>query len=303
MSEKADLEGAKAAKLAWADVARAAEQILTESGALASMRSPVMADIARQSGYSAAMLMRQIRLKTWLEAKAVELGVDPERYLAAGFAGLEAAMALDRHAPDETRELLDRVAEGAVTVESLRDEVQSRVAKKRLKDSGDRDALAAARYDRRRRVKRAIEKGGHGGGQGDLLTPHPAWRRADGTVAEHGPVCRATWWRPTQFGPEGFDLLHVPAGTTARAIDDRIARALVSATFFSTYRLVVVMPTPFLPRIHEALDWAGLPNLGILTATLGPPGSDWVDIQSERSAEPAPMTERVRRFEHAVSEN
>lgn len=302
MSGKTGLEGAKAAKLAWADVARAVEQALKKSGASASMRSPVMADIARQSGYSAAMLMRQIRLRTWVETKAAELGVDPKRYLAAGFAGLEAAMALDRHAPDETRELLDRVVEGTVTVESLRDEVRSRVAKKRLKDSGDRDALAAARHDRRRRVKRAIEKGGHGGGRGDLLTPDPAWRWADGKVAEHGPVCRATWWRPTQFGPEGFDLLHVPAGTTARAVEDRIARALVSATFFSTYNLVVMMPTPFLPRIQEALDWARLSNVGILAATLGPPGSDWVDIQSKRSAEPAPMTERVRAFERAVSE-
>src|ERR1700676_895657 len=153
MNKKGGLQGAKEARMAWAEVAKAAGAALKKSGAAGSMRSPALADLAAESGYSAAILKRQLRLRTWVEAKAAELGVDPARYFGAGFAGLEAAMLLDRHAPEKTRRLLDSVVDETATVESLRRELRSLVGRKRSKDSSDRDALAAERHERRRRVK------------------------------------------------------------------------------------------------------------------------------------------------------
>lgn len=302
MRGKTVLKGAKSTRLAWADVARAAAAALEKSGGSASMRSPALADLAANSGYSAAMLIRQIRLLAWVERKAAELGVDPAIYLGAGFAGLETAMLLDRHAPELTPRLLGEVVAGNVSVESLRRDLRSRVGAKRLKDSDDRDALASARHERWRRVKREIETGGHGFGRGELVTTRPVWRRADGSAPGHGPVCRFTWFRPTQDGPEGFDLIHVPAGTAARAVDDRIARALATAAYFWTYHLIVLEPTPFLARILDALDWAGLPHVGVYAATIGPPGSQTVTIRRKRAPQPGPITDRVRAFMRAVSE-
>ncbi|WFU23640.1 hypothetical protein QA649_37455 [Bradyrhizobium sp. CB1717] len=260
-----------------------------------------MAELAATSGYSAAVLMRQIRLRTWIEAKAAELDVDPKAYMDAGFAGLEAVMMIDRHEPGRTRRLLDAVVAGNVTVESLRRDLRSLVGEKRLKDSHDRDALSAARHERRRRVKLAIETGGHGAGRGELLTVRPVWRRTDGSEAEHGPICRFTWWRPTTDGPEGFDLMHLPAGTAGRAVDDRIGRAIATSTSFWIYQIVLMEPTPFLPRIVEAIDWARLRHVGIYMATLGPPGSQTVSIAQERAAEPGSITDRVEDFLRAVA--
>ncbi|MDA9451284.1 hypothetical protein [Bradyrhizobium sp. CCBAU 21360] len=302
MGEDYDLRGAKR-RLPWAEVARLAAHEVERSGAPVSMRSAAVAAAAAASGYSAASIVSQIRLRNWIETKAREFGVDPATYLGARFAPLEAAMQLDRHEPEKTRRLLDLVVEESVTVEAIKRDLKRLVSQKRLKDSEDRDALAAERHERRRRVKRAIESGCHGMGKGELLTTRPVWQRADGTSSEWGPVCRFTWWLATPEGPEGFDLLHLPAGTTARAIEDRIARALASSAFFRAYHLIVMEPTPFLPRIQGALDWAKLPHIGIYTATMGPPGSQTVELVQKRVAVSGPITENVRDFMRAVADS
>jgi len=96
-------------------------------------------------------------------------------------------------------------------------------------------------------------------------------------------------------------LMHLPIGTTTRGVDDRIARALASSVYFRTYHLVLMDPTPFLPRILEALDWANARHIGVYTATLGPRGSQSVSIVQKRAPEPGPITDRVQDFLRSVS--
>src|SRR3954454_22457966 len=131
MNEEIDLTGAKG-RLPWAEVARVAGAALERSGSPVSMRSPAVAAAAAAAGYSAATIVAQIRLRHWLETKAKEFGTDPAIYLGARFAPLDAAMQLDRHAPEGTRRLLDRVVEGSVTVESMKRELKRLVNQKRL---------------------------------------------------------------------------------------------------------------------------------------------------------------------------
>ena len=297
MAADMDVKGAKEQRMPWADLAKAVRRNLERKGGEPSMRSPLIADLARLSGYSPAMLLRQVRLLEWVEAKSAERRVDPARHLAAKFAGLELVMLIDRHAPDRSDRLMDAVAAGELKNESLRRELKSFVRRKLRKDSDGRDALSFERHERRRRVRQALETGGYG----PLLTARPKWKSADGKVATHGPVCRFTWWRPTANGPEGYDLMHLPAGTTARAVDDRIARSLASAPFFSLYLIVLVQPTPFLELISEALDWARLPHVGILTADMRSDPEGRYHIKGARSAMPGAISDRVVDFLRAVS--
>ena len=290
------LEDAKTSGADWAEVAKATRGVLRSLGATVSMRSPAVAEVAERSGYSAAMLLRQQKLLSFIESQSVIGGVDPERYLQAGFTSLELVSLIHRHDPARTAELMEAVAEGQVTTEFLRGELSRVVSDKRRNDSEDSDVRAMERHDRRRQVMLGLQRDGFS----RLLTRRPAWRgiRSEGP-AEYGPVCRFTWWRYGARGAEGFDLLHLPTGTAASAVEDRIARSVMSAAYFSSFWIVLIEGSPFQLRILEALHWADDTRIGLMNATLTAEGRP-AYIGVVLPAQPAASSKLAELFLRAV---
>lgn len=280
------------ATMRWSAVARLVREA---AGPNAGLKSPVIAELGRITGYSPAILVRQVALLEFLEKHALSKGFDPEPYLRGRFTVMEAAHALCRHDPVQGFELLERAADGYVGAEELRTTLKEALWSTKTKGSPDRNALAEERHDRARRTRAALEANGFPG----LQSRQPDWA-ADLPEGRSGPpVCRFAWWQAEQGRLEGFDLLHLPTGTAERSVDDRIARCLVASAFFHRFWIVLVSGTPFERRVVDALTWHPDARIGIIvvadTATEGP-----LSIRFGKRVEPGPETEATRQLGRAL---
>jgi hypothetical protein len=253
------LKDAKSARVAWAEVASAARRGLASAGAPATMRAPALAELSDWTGYSPAILLRQLRLLDFVEAEAGRRGLPSDAYLHAGFTALELAAKLMQQ--DPSNDFLEDAAQGRMRVEEMRLRLRDIAAAKA--GSGDRDAIAKQRHDRREAAEEALADWFPG-----LQTRQPDWTAAAAAAGRaHGPVCRFSWWRRDTSDAtlvEGFDLLYLPAASAARAVDDRIARGFASAGYFRKFWFVLADDTSWEQRIRDAMGWEGDGRIGLI---------------------------------------
>jgi hypothetical protein len=95
---------------------------------------------------------------------------------------------------------------------------------------------------------------------------------------------------------EGFALLHLPLGTPAREVDDRIARAIVASSYFVRFWVVLTENSPWEKRVVEALDWAD-PRVGLLVIS---PDLLYLPVDVRRTAVTAGLDARNSLLAKAV---
>ncbi|MHC2623890.1 hypothetical protein ACVIW2_005922 [Bradyrhizobium huanghuaihaiense] len=269
---------AKRLKKPWAVTAVAVRRRLASAGEPVSVRSATLNACSMLSGYSAPILLRQQALLDTLDEVAGMVGAEVDRLRGLPFSVLELASSLYRQKPEAGLDAIKDVIAGKADVKTLRWALETA-----SQGEGSRtglDVIARERHERRARVYRILSE----------VVPELKTRPKDWGVEEgrrrgfdRPPICRFDWWRRQgqrrpypDFGDyanypealEGYDLTHAPAGSTAKWLDDRIARVLVSSLFFDLYWIVLSEPSPFVERIASAVSIMGRKDIGILTIDL-----------------------------------
>ncbi len=271
---------AKRLKKPWAVTAVAVRRRLASAGEPASVRSEALNACSVLSGYSAPILLRQQALLDTVDEVAGLVGAEVDLLRSLPFSVMELASSLYRQNPAAGLDAIKDVIAGKADVKTLRWALEVNP-----QEDGNRtglDDIARERHERRARVYRILSE----------LVPELKTRPKDWGVEEgrrrgfdRPPICRFDWWcrqgqpRPYPGMLEGFDLTHAPAGSTAKWLDDRIARVLVSSLFFDLYWIVLPEPSPFVDRIASAVSIMGRRDIGIMT--IDPDGAVKVERETE----------------------
>lgn len=270
------LTDAKAKKRPWAETAAAVRERLEAVGERPSAKSRLLSELSVLSGYSVPVLLRQQALMAGLDRIAGVVGVDIAQLRGLPFSILELAMTHYRRNREAGLDAIGQVIAGTADVKTLRVALNS--ASAASEPASGPDVAARERHERRDRVFESLKTRNP-----DIVPRDKDWGMAEARRRgfTRAPICRFDWWRRrgrTETPPgilEGFDLTYAPFGMTAKWLDDRIARILVSSSFFDLYWIVFAGTSPFIERFDEAVSILGRFDVGFMTVF--PDGSLRID--------------------------
>lgn len=262
-----DIKDAKRRQRPWAETAASVRERLRKAGERASVKSGTLAQAAELSGYSPPTLFRQLILLAALEEVSPLTNTQVAELVKFPFSVLELSCQIYRRDQMAGLDAFRSVAEGTAEVKTLRKKLDTLPMGSGRSEASD--AVARRRHERRNRVLANLKS------LIPDLQPRPKdWGEQEALrrFLESPPICRFTWWRrrgvEDRLYPnalEGFDLMYAPSGSTAKWLDDRLSRVLVSASFFDLYWIVLPEPSPLIRAIKAATALPKRPEIGVLT--------------------------------------
>jgi hypothetical protein len=284
------LEGAKARRKPWADVARLLERGLQRERAegIDRAKGPFLRAAAVATGYSTNALNRFVSVLTFATEVGGAMGVEVEQLLRVPFASLELMKRIAAADPKIGRRLLREFPRRPVPISRLRE---------LLRTASDHGELISPRGNAAR-LRSAHEHAVLGlleSGLPDLTGAKDAKLTApvaklplpiSGVFAsdEDGGINfvdtfdikrfafpDAVAVRVTDGGidfVDAFDIKHYKHGASSQVIRDIVASAALSARFFRRFWLLVSSSSEFLTALVNAIEALKLDSIGVAEVSL-----------------------------------